>query len=293
MESAHVKPIKPTQSSSVSAFTIFAFLWAAGILMHMASYSEPLRALQVLIVATAFIVIVRPSIVPAFLVLLVLHTAYVYRGLPRQPNHSILAVCADLTILTAALSVMLSKRSWTIDTTELYALFAPVLRIEFVVLYFFVVFHKLNTGFFNPEFSCTVVMYSRVVKEYPLLPMGDWAKVSVIYLTVIIEAAIPIMLLVRRLRVAGLLLAFAFHFLLAMDPGDVIYNFSAVLLALFFLFLPDDFPRALDRTLAPVRALWSRRGTNTLAWLLTRAVLYLGMPALMFALIFRGRSAAA
>ena len=62
------------------------------------------------------------------------------------------------------------------------------------------------------------------------------------------------MLVVRRWRLAGVLLAFAFHFALAMDPGDVVFNFSAILLAFFFLFLPDDFRRrqSLPRS-APVR----------------------------------------
>ena len=64
------------------------------------------------------------------------------------------------------------------------------------------------------------------------------------------ETAIPVMLVVRRWRLAGVLLAFAFHFALAMDPGDVVFNFSAILLAFFFLFLPDEFAASLATTLS-------------------------------------------
>ena len=59
----------------------------------------------------------------------------------------------------------------------------------------------------------------------------------------------------RRAPVAagGLLLAFAFHFALAMDPGDVVFNFSAILLAFFFLFLPDEFAASVATTLSALR----------------------------------------
>ncbi len=78
------------------------------------------------------------------------------------------------------------------------------------------------------------------------------------------------MLIARGLRLAGLLLAFGFHFALAMDPGDVVFNFSAALIALFFLFLPDDFSQRLSSTLTPLRRAWMQP-PNRLAWLVSRA----------------------
>ena len=164
--------------------------------------------------------------------LLAVHVIYVYIRLPRVPNHSVIAAAVDLTILGAALWAAISTRNWRIDTTALYKTFAPVVRIELLIVYFFVVFHKLNSGFFDPEHSCGSFMYLRLAHEYPLLPTGDWFRPWAIYLTMLAETAIPVMLVVRRWRLAGLLLAFAFHFALAMDPGDVVFNFSAILLGI-------------------------------------------------------------
>ena len=272
---------------SVAPFTVFVWLWAAATLSHMASYSEPLRPLTAVMVALAFAVLFGIYRVAAFFLLLVAHLAYVYGKLPHVPNHSILAACIDLTILSAAAWMLIGKRSFVFDTSTLYRVFAPIVRIELLVLYFFVVFHKLNTGFFDPEYSCAAFMYLRLAGEYPVLPSDTWARMFVIYSTMAIEAAIPIMLVVRSLRVAGLFLAFVFHFALAMDPGDVVFNFSAMLLALFFLFLPETFSDLLSSALLPLRRWWADARPLSPAWLVGRTIAYLIAPALVTVLIFR------
>jgi hypothetical protein len=252
----------------------------------MASYSEPLQTITAVLFALALSVLFRPSRPPLFFALLIAHVAYVYTRLPHMPNHAVFAACVDLTILSAAAGQTLVKRTWKLDPDGLYRSFAPVVRIEILVLYFFVVFHKLNSGFFDREHSCGAFMYLRLAQEYPFLPSGDWIRPWAIYLTILTEAVIPIMLILRGLRLAGLLLAFGFHFALAMDPGDVVFNFSAALIALFFLFLPDDFSQRLSLTLAPLRRAWLQP-PNRLVWFVSRACVYLLTPALFASLIFR------
>ncbi len=252
----------------------------------MASYSEPVQAITIALFGAALLVLFRPSAPIAFFILLAVHLGYVYQRLPHVPNHSILAACIDLTILSAAIIHLATNRTWKVEPGELYRSFASVVRIELLVLYFFVVFHKLNNGFFHTEESCSAVMYLRLAREYPFLPTADWARSAAIYSTILIEAAIPIMLVARGLRLAGLLLAFGFHFALAMDPGDVVFNFSAALIALFFLFLPEDFVVALSSTLTPLRRMWLDQ-SQWLAWGMSRATVYLLLPALFATLIFR------
>ena len=254
----HTVPVKtgataPDSPSEIGPFTVFAWLWAAGLISHMSSYSEPLELVTVAMFALALAVVFGLYRTRTFLLLVAVHVIYVYSRLPRVPNHSVIAAAVDLTILAAALGAAISTRTWRIDTTKLYQAFAPVVRIELLIVYFFVVFHKMNSGFFDPEHSCGSFMYLRLAREYPLLPTGEWVRPWAIYMTMVAETAIPVMLVVRRWRLAGVLLAFAFHFGLAMDPGDVVFNFSAILLAFFFLFLPDDFASSLATTLGALR----------------------------------------
>jgi hypothetical protein len=270
----------------LNAFTVFSWLWAGGVISHMASYSEPLQVITALLFALAVLVLFRPSTNLLFFALLAAHIAYVYIRLPRMPNHAVFAACIDLTILMAAAGQALMRRTWAINADELYKTFAPVVRIEILVLYFFVVFHKLNSGFFDNQYSCGAFMYLRLAEEYPFLPSGDWIRPWAIYLTIVTEAVIPIMLVVSGFRLAGLLLAFGFHFALAMDPGDVVFNFSAALLALFFLFLPDNFAQVLSSTLAPLRRVW-QHPPGRAVWFVSRLCVYLLVPVLFASLIFR------
>ena len=284
-------PVKSVEAGAsnplaANALTVFAWLWAGGVISHMASYSEPLQTITAILFGLALFVLFRPSTVVLFFALLIAHVAYVYNRLPHMPNHAVFAACVDLTILSAAVGQLLTRRTWKINPDELYRSFASVVRIELLVLYFFVVFHKLNSGFFDREHSCGAFMYLRLAREYPFLPSGDWIRPWAIYLTIVTEALIPIMLVLRGLRLAGLLLAFGFHFALAMDPGDVVFNFSAALIALFFLFLPDDFSQRLSVTLAPLRRAWLQP-PNRLAWVVSRACVYVLTPALFASLIFR------
>lgn len=267
-------------------FALFAALWAIGILAHMASYSEPLRPLQAVIVAAAFAAIWRPAVVP-FLALTLLHGFYVFKGLPTVPNHSILAACADATIAAAALTLLLRRRSGPFDGAALYRLVAPVLRIELCAMYFLVVLHKLNTGFVNPDESCAAVMYRRMAEAYPVLPASPWVATGTIHLTLAAEALIPLLLFLPRTRLMGLVAAIVFHFMLAVEPANVIFNFSAILLGFFVLFTPDGFPQALDAVLAPVRRRWDLAGSRTGTWLVTRGLAFVAVPALVVILIFR------
>ncbi len=243
----------PYSPSDAGPFTVFAWLWAAGIISHMSSYSEPVELVTVAMFVLALAVVFGVARTAAFFTLLAVHVIYVYIRLPRVPNHSVIAAAVDLTILGAGLWAAISTRHWRIDRAALYKAFAPVVRIELLIVYFFVVFHKLNSGFFDAEHSCGSFMYLRLAHEYPLMPTGDWFRPWAIYLTMFAETTIPILLVVRRWRLAGLLLAFGFHFALAMDPGDVVFNFSAILLAFFFLFLPDEFAASVAITLNTLR----------------------------------------
>jgi hypothetical protein len=277
----------PVQSSAPAAFHVFAWLWAGGMVSHMVSYSEPLRVETATLFALSVFVLFRPTATAALLALLATHLLYVCERMPRVPNHSLLAAIVDLTILTSALACAWKRRTWRIELRDLYESFAPLVRIELLVLYFFVVFHKLNHGFFDPEVSCGTAKYFRLARGYPFLPTGDWVRPWSIYLTILVEAAIPLMLVLRPLRLAGLLLAFAFHFTLAMDPGDVVFNFSAILLALFSLFLPHDFPAALSSTLEPLRRAWRADGFSRSLRLTAQTAVRASVAALLAALVFR------
>jgi hypothetical protein len=72
--------------------------------------------------------------------------------------------------------------------------------------------------------------------RFAFLPRAASAGAVSLYAAVASEAAIPVLLCLRRTRNAGVLFAAAFHWMLAVNPKDAFYNFSSMLVALFFLF---------------------------------------------------------
>ena len=153
----HTVPVKtgataPESPAKCGPFTVFAWLWAAGIISHMASSLGASRAGDGRHVRRSRSLSCSASTgCRAFFTLLAVHVIYVYIRLPRVPNHSVIAAAVDLTILGAALWAAISTRNWRHRYTALYKMFAPVVRIELLIVYFFVVFHKLNSGFFDPR----------------------------------------------------------------------------------------------------------------------------------------------
>ena len=113
-------------------------------------------------------------------------------------------------------------------------------RLGVLVFYGFAAFAKLNEGFFDPETSCAPFYLNESADSLglPNLATTTGARWAAILLTVAIEASIPILLLVRRTRTFGVMLALGFHAVVALDRTHQFFDFSAVLSAVFVTFLP-------------------------------------------------------
>lgn len=170
-------------------------------------------------------------------------------NLPYVPNHRFFTSIVEVALLSAlgiAFGVWKStgkKESLLVLTLER---FEPIGRSLLVVLYFFAVFHKLNSGFFNPMSSCASEFYLHVTNIYAGLPTDGWVFLIMPYGVVVVEALIPILLVVRRTRHWGLLLLMLFHFALAMDEKKHFFDFSSTVYGLAALYLPWDVTRRLS-----------------------------------------------
>jgi hypothetical protein len=117
----------------------------------------------------------------------------------------------------------------------------PAARLILVAFYSFAAFAKINTGFFDPEVSCAVFFANQNLESWGLPNIGanSYLARSTIWATVAIELAVVPLLLIRRTRYWGVLLGSVFHVLISFDLAQHFYDFTAVLLPLFALFLPE------------------------------------------------------
>jgi hypothetical protein len=152
---------------------------------------------------------------------------------PMLSNHWMLASLVSLALA----ATFLLRRSW--------AWFSTTARGMHLAFYLFAAFAKLNSDFFETTVSCALVFANQTLESagLPVVAHDSFLATMLPYLTAGTELAIPLLLLNRRTRFAGVVLGMIFHSLLSFDLGQHIYDFSGVLFPLFLLWLPS---RRLD-----------------------------------------------
>ncbi|HEY0770352.1 MAG TPA: hypothetical protein VGD31_08445, partial [Sphingobacteriaceae bacterium] len=185
-----------------SPFRNFTVAWAIASLFHMAhSGIFDTRLNLALLSIAALYVIFRPTL-PGLIALILLQLMDVAFRMPDVTNHWIFTAFVNLTILQSVLYCVYKRKSFAVDEMDVFDTFAPAVRIEVLILYFFAVFHKLNSGFFSPEVSCATELLRAqhmggILSTFPqLLSLNA-------YFTIAIELGILVMLCFRRTRHAG------------------------------------------------------------------------------------------
>ena len=241
------RPAPPCSSRGLEeAFILFSYLWGAATLFHIASY-DLWRAWR-WEVLVALCVLLQPGSLLALATLAAVQIEKTFPTALDTPNHALFAAFVNLSLLASIALLALKERRFTIDRRDLFRVWAPAARLAVLLLYFFAVFHKLNADWFDPEVSCGRVFYAAHRSRLPFLPDSTTIDLVAIYLAIGIEAVIPLLLVFRRTRHAGILVGVLFHWLLGFNPLSHFYNFSAMLVAVFALFAaPELVADSVDR----------------------------------------------
>ena len=99
--------------------------------------------------------------------------------------------------------------------------------------YAFAALAKYNTGFLDLDSSCAPVLLGRLLASWGLGPAPGWLAGGSPVLTIAVESAVALGLLVPRLRRHAALLGVVFHGLLAYDLAQHFWDFTAALLPVF------------------------------------------------------------
>lgn len=260
-------------------FAIFACLFATAVLLDRASLGNwEIVSHDTVLALVAICVLLRPASVPRFVTLLVAQLIHAAIDSPVMTNHWTLIALSGLAILINLGVAGVQGKAWLADAGAVYRRIAPVLRVQVLLLYSIAAFAKLNGDFFDPALSCGVALTQDLLTTGPFELAASWQEWPAIVGSILIEAALPLLLLVRRTRLVAVFAGGMFHVALAV-AGHV--EFSGFAIAFYALFLPDDLParlralRASDRRLRGwmdrVAALAARPATLALlggAWIL-------------------------
>ncbi len=236
------------QPAIVRRFQVFVFLWCGATLLHQL-YQGRLLVLDATapLSFAALFAIARPGSIARFTLLLAIQLATVAWELPRVVNHWLLMGVTSAGLLIVLLPALRAQRRG--ERTEAFceAALGPV-RVQIIIIYCWATFHKLNAGFFDPEFSCGVEHYTRFAGSLGFLPEGPWTRTPAIVGSLIVEAMLPLLLAFRRARWAALTLGWGFHLVLGWNGY---WDFSAVGSAYYAACLPlwalSGFERARQR----------------------------------------------
>ena len=227
--------------------TSFCLLWAATQFLDLLCFPEwVLKPTGIGLFLATVAVLAMPAAPVPFLLMCGLNLAYLYVRSPITPNHALFEGFVNLTIILTVLG-HIRMRPLVAARDAGFREAAPILRVLLLALYAFTFLHKLNHDFLSPATSCAAFMLAGLAEQVPIVPTGPTASAGAIAITLLVEGGVPLLLLVPRTRLIAILVAWAFHLVLSFHPRPGIYAFSAMMLTLLTLFLPEAFHQMLER----------------------------------------------
>jgi hypothetical protein len=224
---------------------LFAHIWALATLCDGARWIVQGSAWGWPLTLTALAAVLDPRRLAPLGLALGLGTAFTFVAEKPQwtPNHTLFIALGNLVIGAALLRERRGLRGAPSERAaareRALEQLAPSLVWMLLAFYAFVVLHKLNLDFLDPEVSCAAQMYGRLQDRYGFLPeRTPGLGRAAIWGTLAAETLIPLLLALRPTRSFGVLLGFGFHFVLAQHPHGQLCSFGSLLYAVYFLCLP-------------------------------------------------------
>ena len=230
---------------------LFNALWALFVLVHIykltpstIQVSPLLQITHWLLVAAAMFVIFRPKNVWLFLSLIGLQLVSVFLRLPGMANCWMFSGLLAVGIFASYIQLIF-KHGMKFSVVEVYEVVAPIARVALIVLYGFVVLAKCNWAFFRIESSCASFFCNLICNSYGLVEPPKILLWSAIPGTLVVEAAIPWLLVRQSTRCYGLVLGLAFHTFISHSSMLLVFDFSAMLLPMYWTFTSPKIMEAL------------------------------------------------
>ena len=231
------KSIAETDHDVSSHQILFSFFFGLFSLFHVFNYAFeygrfPPQYDVIAIFVAALAVLLRPESARALSLLMLASLISTVLQAPVQSNHTMLRT-------VVLIGYWLSFGYTCIRARPASQIFENVVlagRWSLLVMYFFGIFHKINTDFLNPATSCAV----RLWQDMPLplsAVQGSFVDYATIYGTYVVEGTIMLCLMLPRTRYLGMVCGIFFHLLLGLSDYAAYIAFTTLSISLHVLFL--------------------------------------------------------
>lgn len=211
--------------------------------------------------------------------------------LPVASNNKTITTVFDLCILLSA--CMLAAKG-PLNRQELFESLRTPARLLLAIMYFYGIFHKINSDFLDPTVSCAVGLYKPLAQPFGLED-NLIGRYLAIWSTFVIEGIAIVALFWRRWFAIGLTSALVFHYIIPISAYSWYMDFSSLVFALYMLSMPRDasakiYEIVYRHVVEPLRSAFGRVGilapVGAMLFAATLVVLLLGLahpgrPALM------------
>ncbi|QFI69327.1 HTTM domain-containing protein [Sinorhizobium alkalisoli] len=157
--------------------------------------------------------------------------------LPVASNNKTITTVMDGAMLLSAALLYLKSGRGPIDRVALYDQVRVVARALLAIMYFYGIFHKINTDFLDPTVSCAVGLYVPLARPFGLED-NLFGRYLAIYSTFIIEGIAILCLYWKRYFAVGFILALLFHYIIPISAYSWYMDFSSLVFALYVLSIP-------------------------------------------------------
>ena len=235
-----------TDRVAADGLIAFAPVWAAAAIFSLAGdramllfRDGPLLGLiSWAAISIALLLIWRPRWTPLLVLLAgVMVTRYAI-AMPVAGNNKMIAAFMNVGILLICAHAVLRYDAAQMRE-NIYENMRVVARALLAVMYFYGIFHKINTDFLDPRVSCAVALYMPLADGFGL-QNSLTGKYLAIWSTFIVEAIAIVSLYWKRWFAVGLLLALMFHFVIPISVYSWYMDFSSLVLALYILSVPRE-----------------------------------------------------
>jgi hypothetical protein len=248
-------PASVARTLSLDPLSLFSILFASHLLFvvlagptHLVFWRDSRHAIfywPLLLLALASLA--RPRSLSLLTCMVLVRLVEYAATTPVKSNNFTVSAFTALALVTSALYTLFADRKLSRD--KLLKAFAPVARDILLIMYFYGIFHKINSDFLNPQVSCAVALYKPLAGRIGLQdwPIGQYVA---IYGTFVIEFLAMALLLSRRWKFWGFAIGIPFHLIIGFTGYAFYMDFSLVCLSLYALFLPQEYFLRVNRFLA-------------------------------------------
>ena len=232
--------ISPDDEGTVARASIFGSMFALFSMFHFFNYAIEYGRfppqLDIMIVLFAAILLFLNPRSPRFLfILMAVSTISAIVQAPVSSNHTIVRNFVLLGYWMSFFYAMFRSLKWS----DIFTNFTMAGQASLLVMYFFGVFHKINSDFLNPDVSCAVGLWEKMpwplyLVDHPIM------HYLAIYGTFAVETILVLMLFSMRFRHIAVVFGILFHLLLAMSSYAMYISFTTLAISLHCLFLNED-----------------------------------------------------